>query len=232
MKELFKINFNNVDYTILGCSIKGKGKELNQDSFLVGADEERIFCLLADGLGSAINSEIGSETVCKVAKQIIEEQGLTNEFPYALKKRWADELKVKPISCDTTFKFLLVEKDEIIFGGIGDGWIVGIVDGKFFGYKGFNSFSNQTDSMVSVGYEDKFKIVRKPYEEIQVLSLATDGFSEDIESGNEENFIRDCLSEINNGAEAFLDDLENMIKDWPIKTNQDDKTIILCGRNE
>lgn len=232
MKKLFKVNFNNADYIVLGCSVKGKGKELNQDSFLVDADEDRVFCLLADGLGSAINSEIGSETVCKVARQIIEDQGLTEEFPYVLKKRWANELQVKPISCNTTFKFIVIEKDEIVFGGIGDGWIIGLVDGRFFGYKSINSFSNQTDSMMSVGYEDRFKIVRKPYEKIQILSLATDGFSEDIESGHEENFIKDCLLEINNDAEAFLDNLENMIINWPIKTNQDDKTIILCGGNK
>ena len=124
MKKLFKVNFSNVYYTVLGCSVKGKGKGLNQDSFLVDADEDRIFCLLADGLGSAINSEIGSETVCKVARQIIKKQGITEEFPYVLKKRWANELQVKPISCNTTFKFIVVEKDEIVFGGIGDGWIM------------------------------------------------------------------------------------------------------------
>ncbi len=229
MKKLLKVKFGNAEYTVLGCSVKGKGKECNQDSFLVDADEERIFCLLADGLGSSINSEIGAEAICKVAKQIIEEQGITQEFPYALKKRWANELQVKPISCNTTFKFIVVEKDEIVFGGIGDGWIIGIVDGGFFEYKSFNSFSNQTDSMMSVGYEDRFKIVRKPYKNIQALSLATDGFSEDIEGGHEEGFIRDCLSEIHGDAENFLNDLENMISNWPIKTNQDDKTIILCG---
>ena len=33
-------------------------------------------------------------------------------------------------------------------------------------------------------------------------------------------------------GQDVLDDLENMIINWPIKTNQDDKTIILCGGNK
>ena len=149
-----------------------------------------------------------------------------------LKKEWAKELLVKPISADSTFKFLLIDKYEIVFGGIGDGWIVGIVDGKFFQSKSVNNFSNQTDSIMSVGYEDKFKIVRMPYSKIQIISMATDGFSEDFENVNIESFLLDCLYEMNNNAEKFLDDLENMIENWPIKTNQDDKTIILCGGNK
>lgn len=232
MKKLFQAKVNNTDYKVLGCSVRGEGKQLNQDYFLINVETDRIICLLADGLGSAINSEIGSETVCKVANGIIEKHGLTEEFPNLLKEKWANELLVKPISADTTFKFFVIEKEEIVFGGIGDGWIVGIVDGKFFEYKSTNNFSNQTDSLMSVGYEDKFKIIRRPYSKIQILSLATDGFSEDIESNNAESFLKDCILEINNNAEAFLDELENMIENWPIKTNQDDKTIILCGVNK
>lgn len=232
MKKLFQAKVNNADYTVLGCSVKGEGKQLNQDYFLINVDGERIICLLSDGLGSAINSEIGSETVCKVANSIIEEHGLTDKFPYLLKKQWANELLVKPISADATFKFFVIDGQEIVFGGIGDGWIIGIVDGKFFEYKSVNNFSNQTDSIMSVGYEEKFKIVRMPYNKIQILSLATDGFSEDIENANSERFLRDCISEINIDAEAFLNGLESMIENWPIKTNQDDKTIILCGVNK
>lgn len=232
MKKILQAKLNSAEYTILGCSVKGEGKELNQDSFIVYNNDFCIMCLLADGLGSAINAEIGSATVCKVAKELILQRGITDDFPELLKKKWAEDLKVKPMSCDTTFKFLVVDSESIVFGGVGDGWIVGVVDGRFFEYKNVNNFSNQTDSMMSVGYEDRFQIVRMPYREIQVLSLATDGFSEDIEGESIEGFIKECSSELRNGAEAFSNDLETMINDWPIKTNQDDKTIILCGRDK
>lgn len=223
---------NNAEYTILGCSVKGEDKELNQDSFIVYNNDSCIICLIADGLGSAINAEIGSETICKVAKELILKQGITNDFPNLLKKKWVEALDVKPMSCDTTFKFFVVDKESIVFGGIGDGWIVGIVDEQFFERKNINHFSNQTDSIMSVGYEDKFQIIRMPYREIQVLSLATDGFSEDIESKSTEGFVKECLSELKNGVNIFSNNLETMISDWPIKTNRDDKTIILCGRNK
>lgn len=232
MKKILKAKLNNAEYVLLGCSVKGKGKEFNQDSFIVDQDDSCIMCLIADGLGSAINAEIGSATICKVAKELIINQGIDKDFPNLLKKKWAEELKVKPISCDTTFKFFVIYNDFIVFGGIGDGWIVGIVDGQFFEHKNINNFSNQTDSIMSVGYEDKFQIIRMPYQEIQVLSLATDGFSEDIESGNTETFIKECLLELKNGEEKFSINLETMMNDWPIETNQDDKTIILCGRNK
>lgn len=230
MKEILNAELNGCKYTILGCSVKGTEKGLNQDSFCIEANGEKIICLSADGLGSAINSEIGSQTVCRVARDIIVNNGITDEFPIILKKTWANQLQVKPISCDTTFKFIVIDVNEIVCGGIGDGWIIGIVDNKFFEMKTSNNFSNQTDSIMSVGYENMFHISRIPYNEIQLLSLATDGFSEDMVSNQMENFLRQCLMEINNDSRKFLDDLEHMIENWPISTNQDDKTIILCGR--
>ncbi|MCH5165492.1 MAG: protein phosphatase 2C domain-containing protein [Clostridiales bacterium] len=232
MKKILQSKLNNVDYTLLGCSVKGAEKELNQDAFIIYGDDSHIICLVADGLGSAINAEIGSKAICKVAKELILDDGITDNFPNVLKRKWAEELDVNPNSCDTTFKFIVVDKDEIVFGGIGDGWIIGIVDGRFFEHRNANNFSNQTESILSVGYEDRFQVVKLPYKQIQILSLATDGFSEDIESAKVEEFITQCLSELNNGEETFLNHLGTMMANWPIKTNQDDKTIIICGRNK
>ena len=117
MKKLLKTKLGNESYSILGCSVKGGEKEYNQDSFLIYGDAACIMCFVADGLGSAINSEMGAEMVCKVARDLILERGILDDFPVTLKKQWANTLQVKPISCDTTFKFIVVYKEEIVLGG-------------------------------------------------------------------------------------------------------------------
>lgn len=229
MRQLMITTIGNTEFISAACSVKGKDKTFNQDAFRIEACTDIIICTLADGLGSAINSEIGAEAVCRIACELIGENGITENFPVILKRRWAESLSYKPISCDTTFKFFVITPQEIIYGGIGDGWVIGIADGAFFEYKASGSFSNQTCSMMSAGYADHFEIFRKPYRTIQGLSLATDGFSEDIDGEAVQPFLRDALRELKEDSNRFVSEIEQNMEDWPVVSNQDDKTIILTG---
>ncbi len=229
MNKTYIGSINNKTFSVVACSVKGQDKDFNQDAFAVALGTDGLICVLADGLGSAINSEIGAEAVCKEAIALIKEEGVSDAFPARLKKKWMDSLYHKPLSCDTTFKFIQITATEIIYGGIGDGWLTGVLDGKIIDVQSSERFSNQTQSMMSIGYNENFKIFRKAYKDIQVLSLATDGFSEDIEGENVQAFLIDGLKEMQADANSFAKSLERMIENWPIKSNQDDKTIIMIG---
>ena len=83
--------------------------------------------------------------------------------------------------------------------------------------------------MMSPGYADHFDIFRKPYRTIQGLSLATDGFSEDIDGEAVQSFLRDALCELKENSNRYVSEIEQNMEDWPVVSNQDDKTIILTG---
>ena len=228
MKEVVNIKHSKSNLMI-GCSVKGRGKSCNQDHFRCYADKNKVMCVIADGLGSAINSETGSKNICEVAMAILKGCNDYSHFSELLKEQWIKSLPYKPISCDTTFKFFVITEEEIFYGGIGDGWICGIIDGELLYYSVHNNFANQTDSMMSIAYEEKFKLFQKKYKEISILSLATDGFSEDIDSESISRFLCDCIEIIREKKEEFADELERLIENWPIQSNIDDKTVVFYG---
>lgn len=229
MYKTYKIKTNYDTYIISSISVKGREKQENQDRFFVKQRENKIVCVLCDGLGSAQYSAIGATYATELGSELLLKTTGYDNFSKVFRKLWKEKVGIESEKFDTTFKFFLIDENELIYGGIGDGWLKGVIDGEFFEVASQDNFANQTESIMTVGYIDKFKVYRKSFSKIQYLSLATDGFSEDMDEKVVNEFLLESINEMRVNNDKFSNQLEKSIEKWPIKTNVDDKSIIIIG---
>lgn len=226
-KEILSCSIANQKYTIVACSIMGNGKIENQDSYNIYKDDNQIIITVADGLGSAIFSKEGSNKMADICSDLLITEQIDDEFSSKLFKRWKNSLSGKLELYDTTIKFIKITKEDIFLGGIGDGWIAMLSDDTIVSKESNNLFSNQTDSILSFDLRKKFFIEKFSNINNLAITIATDGFSEDIDKSNIKSFLIDIERDIKNNVGVFMDELANTLKNWPVTSNKDDKTVIL-----
>lgn len=225
-----RINLENRCYTIVSCSVIGEGKIENQDSMKIYYDENQIVIVVADGLGSAIYSKEGSQKITSLASAILAESNDLSEVASDLQTKWKEGLEGNLNLYDTTVKFIKITENDVFYGGIGDGWIAFNTSDGFVDMTSSNSFSNQTDTILSFDLKGKFRIESIKTESFKTALISTDGFSEDMEKESGEAFLSAVSEQILANSEAFKKEIEDTLSHWPVETNRDDKTVVFIER--
>lgn len=225
-----RITLGDNSYTIICCSVMGEGKFENQDSFKIYYDENQIIIVVADGLGSAIYSKEGSQKIVSVASCILANNNDLSEVPREMQMKWKDGLEGNLNLYDTTIKFIKITKANTFYGGVGDGWIALNTTEGFVEMTASNSFSNQTDTILSFDLKNKFFINNVATESVKTALISTDGFSEDIEKDDGEQFLSAVSEQILIDSEAFKEEIQETLSHWPVETNKDDKTVVFIER--
>lgn len=216
---------------VIGVSVIGKKKIENQDSFLLSSDKASFAITVADGLGSAPFSKEGAIKICNLCQNMLL-SNVDNNAILKLKEKWKESVKSDFDKYDTTIKFLKISGDEVLFGGVGDGWIC-LSSGKdTVSLEAPHTFSNQTDSILSIDLLSKFSIKKASITGEFVGLIATDGFSEDIDKKNAAEFLNEIKTNVSNDINDFAEEMENSLKNWPVETNCDDKTVVFIVRKE
>lgn len=210
---------------IVGCSVMGSGKIENQDSIEIRQTNDSLIVVVADGLGSAAYSKEGSEKAVKITADILTQKCYENLSEKIL-SLWKENLQGNLNQYDTTIKFIQITNENIIVGGVGDGWIALKNNNNIKSFVVENSFSNQTDSILSIGLDKKFWTEEFDSKEYDTMIIATDGFSEDINKEDSFEFLKQAENEIKKDIEIFATDLEETLSNWPVQTNRDDKTVV------
>ncbi len=225
MKTIKKdLIINGFKYVLIGLSVVGDGKKDNQDSFSFYYDENILIGVVADGLGSAIHSSEGARAACQASIEILKRS--TTNFPNELLSTWKEMISGNPLSYDTTLKYVRIDKEGINMGRIGDGWTCSLCNGSVIELKSENTFSNQTDSLMSCGMSDRFELKKVQLGEHFIIVISTDGFSEDINKDDVSSFLKGIQIDIDTDVELFTEKLEDTMNNWPISSNKDDKTVI------
>lgn len=210
---------------VVGCSVMGNGKIENQDSVEIRQTNDSLIIVVADGLGSAAYSKEGSEKAVKITADILAQKNYENLSEKIL-SLWKENLQGHINQYDTTIKFIQITNEKIIVGGVGDGWIALKNNSDVKSFVVENSFSNQTDSILSIGLDKKFWIQEFNSNKYNTMIIATDGFSEDINKEEAFEFLKQAENEIKTNMENFATDLEETLINWPVQTNRDDKTVV------
>ena len=225
-----RINLGDSRYTIVSCSVRGEGKIENQDSLNIYYDKNQIVIAVADGLGSAIYSKEGSLKIVEVTTRLLSEELDISDIAFKIQFEWKDGLEGNLNLYDTTIKFIKITESDVLYGGIGDGWIAFRTSDNFKDMVSINSFSNQTDTILSFDLRNKFRIEGFKTEIFKTALISTDGFSEDIDKENGESFLTAVSEQIILDSEAFKREIEETMTHWPVETNKDDKTVVFIER--
>ncbi len=228
--DKLRINLGNSCYSVVSCSVMGEGKIENQDSLKIYHDENQIIIVVADGLGSAIYSKEGSSKIVSIATRILAERSDLSEVAFDIQAEWKNGLEGNLNLYDTTVKFIKITETEVLFGGVGDGWIALKTSNNLIDMVSSNSFSNQTDTILSFDLKTKFRTQTIESNLFQSALISTDGFSEDIDKENGEAFLMAVSDQITADAEAFKCEIEETLTHWPVETNRDDKTVVFINR--
>lgn len=227
--ETKKLKLSSKNIFVYAFSVIGEGKIENQDSFKIYSDENQVIIVVADGLGSAAYSKEGSQKITEVAIEILSNTDDFNGVYLNILNEWKKELEGNINQYDTTLKFLKIKNDMIVYGGVGDGWISiksdkGLV---LVNMVAENTFSNQTDSILSFNLKEKFSVNKYELSDNLVGLVSTDGFSEDMDKDNSFGLLDGIDKELANNEGLFIEDTKNTFLNWPVETNRDDKTVVI-----
>lgn len=113
----------------------------------------------------------------------------------------------------------------MLVGGVGDGWTSILNGNSFISFEAKNKFANQTESMMSYDMKECFWIQRFEARDSILISIATDGYSEDIDKALAESYLAEVALSIQE-PEKFLFKMQHLLQNWPVESNRDDKTVI------
>lgn len=218
-------------YVLVADSIKGPGKLENQDSFVIRTNCDSIIVVVADGLGSAKYAADGSKMAAEAAAEILSQSNTSGKLAEDIFREWATKIAGSPNLFDTTCKFVKITAEEVLFGGVGDGWIAINTDDGFTDLKAASEFTNRTDGLSSPDLHSVFKICSIKTKRIRSLLIATDGFSEDFQKDKGSQLLESASNQIDSNPNEFLASLENLMENWPLDTNGDDKTVVFLRRH-
>lgn len=225
--ETKKVKLPSKNISVYAFSVMGEGKIENQDSFKIYSDENQVIIVVADGLGSAAYSKEGSQRITEVAIEILSNTDDFNGVYLNILNEWKKELEGNINQYDTTLKFLKIKNDMIVYGGVGDGWISIKSDKGLVNMVAENTFSNQTDSILSFNLKEKFSVNEYELSDNLVGLVSTDGFSEDMDKDNSFGLLDGIDKELASNEESFIEDTKNTLLNWPVETNRDDKTVVI-----
>ncbi|WP_379969614.1 PP2C family serine/threonine-protein phosphatase [Ectobacillus sp. sgz5001026] len=235
----YKVTFNAI-------SVKGvrhqRNNEYNQDYFRCNVKNQIKYIILADGLGSAKHSHIGSQKAVDLLEQMINEHFCSedtllekeiNAFNSRFLENWRRIFPNNFREYDTTLLYLIIFKHGVLLGRIGDGLILYSVKNEAVQInEERNSFSNQTYSLASNNALDYFKSKYTPINFMQevpiVFILTSDGVSDDLKHDMLKKlpaYLYDELRE--KGVIEMQRVIEDWIINWKTKNHSDDRTFCI-----
>lgn len=229
ISENKKYRLSEYSIAVLAFSVMGDGKVENQDSFRVYSDGSQVIVVIADGLGSAAYSKEGSNKIVNVAIDVLSQ---TNDYEAAASRileRWCKGIEGNLNQYDTTLKFIKITDSNVVYGGVGDGWIALATENGLISLLANNEFSNQTDTILSFDLSEKFILSKIALSSVSSGLISTDGFSEDIDKDNADKMLKEIECELNENENIFIDEMQQTLENWPVKTNKDDKTVVFIN---
>ncbi len=150
-----------------------------------------------------------------------------------LKSLW--DINISPYTksdASTTLLFTIVKRKKVYIGRVGDGAIVIFGKEKLILQEDKDTFSNHT---VPFGRDEKITWYIFDEEEIDCVTMCSDGVSEDIQKDKILDFFQSYVTHykfISPNKRTF--EIKKWLRNWPVKGHSDDKTIVtlLKGRSE
>ena len=145
------------DYQIIGGTAEGSSDKINQDSFGYFYDGRCLIIVVADGLGSAPSSHIGSRNMVESVFGVMSSSD-SGKIWERIYKAWVSSIEGDPEQCDTTCKFVCIRDETVTVGSIGDGWLGMIGAVGYHELENNNMFTNRTESICSQNLEEKIRL--------------------------------------------------------------------------
>lgn len=219
-------------FATIKTSIRGD-KPVNQDAILTYENDALIVLALADGLGSAIHSDRGSNAICrsvitnvKIANRTSSPLSGTNILNY-----WDTSLRVRgfnPQDCLTTSSFVVINKQtkKVTAAQIGDSQIYLVLDGKLIYNATDKDFANITECL-KPGIAVKYDVNSFHFEKSIRVLITSDGICDELEP----NAISDMTDYLIGRYSSIPQRKRNLALSVEIrrsfsKRNSDDKSII------
>lgn len=203
----------------------------NQDSVIIDVIQDDFVVAVSDGVGSCKKSEIGSQMVIRICKELFNQIHAGHisfegtEIVKLLIERWKNSLEGNLMDYCATVKGVFKIGKKAVMISLGDGFAAITSEGmNMLSPNDDGTFSNETkclDSKVCVGdfWIRNFDIdINTTF----AVLVCTDGVSNAIQTGLELDFVEEI--EKNIGSK----NLEEELKDFMIDISQysfDDKTL-------
>ena len=223
------LTIDGISYLVTGLSAKGSNDKPNQDSFGLGYDGKCLIVAVADGLGSSTHSDVGSRIAVETTLNILAKYSIQDVWEQIFQS-WSSQIAGPLNQFDTTCKFVRIDGSKITLGNIGDGWFGMKTCEGYSELKNQNIFTNCTQTICSIKDGLSPYFAELGMRDVESIALSTDGFSEDFDFNSRQSLLLDMMAEISIDDCDIYGDLDNFINNWPIISNQDDKTIIFVGR--
>lgn len=223
-----KYKISGLEITLCFNTKIGFEKENNQDSCFFDANDKVFAISICDGLGSAKKSAEGSNRASKLLVDLL----IKNEFnKERLQSEWLEIFKENPKEYNTTAKFIKITKENIHFGGVGDGLIAIKSEHHITTLSDRGEFSNQTACIFDINYLNAFTEMTLSLNDKAIMIICTDGFSEDIKDEGLDLLFKEAenLFSTETKIKEFDESLVDLLNNWPNKTNGDDKTVAFIG---
>jgi len=215
----------------------------NQDAFDARINDNYIVVAVADGLGSCVHSQIGSQIAVNilcdwVENEMIEFKELAPDVSRILCNRivdrWRNTIGDYYATYDTTLLFIVYINNSLLIGSLGDGMVLLDIGGEYKNLSWQDKvFGNQTASIGSINAKEEFKIelIRNiDMNDMITAVIATDGISDDIDEQNQVKLI-DYVKNltIDRGFEETSKEINQWVDNWKSLYNSDDKTIAIIS---
>ncbi|MDQ0257847.1 serine/threonine protein phosphatase PrpC [Evansella vedderi] len=233
-------------FTFNAISVRGerhqKDNEHNQDYFKCSVKSDLKYAIVADGLGSAKHSHIGSEKAVEILEEMIKasfhplapvSEIDIYEFNSKLLEKWKGCFLNETREYDTTLLYVIIFSHGVLTGSIGDGLILWSMKNEVVHIKEEkNSFSNQTYSLASNQALDYFKFDYTPVnfeDELPIVFiLTTDGVSDDLKPDVLKQLPAYLNKELEDkGVKGMQKVLGDWIINWETENHSDDRTFCL-----
>lgn len=205
----------------------------NQDSLLLRRFDGFFLSVVCDGMGSKKQSHIGSRLACRAAYDVIRRADFEIDGKVLIEKiyrRWLFLLgNVSRRDAVTTCLICWGNSAGVVrYFQLGDGRIIASdIQCKGEG----TNFGNETTGLgVSGKYSDWF-VGEFVLGKNQGLAMMTDGISEDLELGCENQLLRSLVGSMKGQTKRRAKkNLVQELSDWPTPNHLDDKTIAVVIR--
>lgn len=214
---------------------------LYQDYVMVEESENYLIAAIADGLGSKVSSQRGSNLICQLIIDFFKKEDsdrFASDFTDRIIEEWYLFLSGKGVSssdCQTTSSFLFFDKQNsrILMGSIGDSPIFYRQNKEEVETLSHSKeFLNETEC-IGGRTRPHYRLKELEFNKAFDCLIATDGFADEIIEGREEGLFDYLESKY---MKIRVSERDTMLKRELVSTikglNPDDKTLFYCWINK
>ena len=224
-------------WLLTGASVIGPGHILegtpNQDAFLNRQLHGGFLSVVCDGMGSKPSSHKGSRLACRAVHDVIRSAEFSIDSRFLIDciySRWLTLLEGLPQK-DAVTTCLICWGDAtgaVRYFQLGDGRI--IAPGLVYEEEGAN-FGNETTGLGVSTKPSDWCMGEFGLGQGQGIVMMTDGISEDLEPGCEDELLAALIRSLKGGSpRRGKKSLIAELHDWPTPNHLDDKTISVVVR--